>query len=147
MWGIRGWRSYAPAMGYHEPQNGRLGFGVCASATPWVNSNTPPESVIRTTLYFLYTSRCTGELNAIRKQNAFSAVLSTEGRVVGLCWAKLKSKGPEESPLLPKVNRGSTFALRRPTLAFCLGEQRSLRAFHQDKRHSRNHRAASVGCA
>jgi hypothetical protein len=21
-WGIRGWKSYAPAMGYHEPQNG-----------------------------------------------------------------------------------------------------------------------------
>jgi len=29
------------------------------------------------------------------------------------------------NPLLPKVNRGSTFALRRPTLGFCLGEQRS----------------------
>ena len=26
---------------------------------------------------------------------AFSAVLSTEGRVVGLCWAKLKPKGPK----------------------------------------------------
>ena len=22
LWGIHGWRSYAPAMGYHEPQNG-----------------------------------------------------------------------------------------------------------------------------
>ena len=40
-------------------------------------------------------SLCTGELNAIRKQNAFSAVLSTAGRVVGLCWAKLKPKGPK----------------------------------------------------
>jgi len=28
------------------------------------------------------------------------------------------------NPLLPKNNRGSTFALRRPTLDFCLGEQR-----------------------
>jgi hypothetical protein len=40
------------------------------------------------------TSLCTGELNAIRKQNSFSAVLFTEGRVVGLCWAHLKSRGP-----------------------------------------------------
>ena len=31
-------------------------------------------------------------------KNAFSAVLSTEGRVVGLCWAKLKPKGPKERP-------------------------------------------------
>ena len=30
-----------------------------------------------------------------RKQNASSAVLSTEGRVVGRCWAKLKPKGPK----------------------------------------------------
>jgi hypothetical protein len=22
LWGFRGWRSYAPTMGYHEPQNG-----------------------------------------------------------------------------------------------------------------------------
>ena len=29
--------------------------------------------------------------------SAFSAVLSTEGRVVGLCWAKLKPKGPKAS--------------------------------------------------
>ena len=27
--------------------------------------------------------------------NAFFAVLSTEGRVVGLCWQKLKPKGPK----------------------------------------------------
>jgi hypothetical protein len=27
-------------------------------------------------------------VNAIRKQNTFSVVMSTEGRVVGLCWAK-----------------------------------------------------------
>ena len=29
----------------------------------------------------------------IRKQNAFSVVFSTEGHVVGLCWAKSKPKG------------------------------------------------------
>ena len=29
------------------------------------------------------------------KQNAFSAVLSREGRVVGLCCAELKPKGPK----------------------------------------------------
>ena len=28
--------------------------------------------------------------------NAFSAVLPTEGRVVGLCWGELKPKGPKE---------------------------------------------------
>ena len=27
--------------------------------------------------------------------NSFSAVLSTKGRVVGLCWAQLKPKGPK----------------------------------------------------
>ena len=36
-----------------------------------------------------------GELNAIRKQNAFSAVLSTEGRAIGLCRAELRPKGPK----------------------------------------------------
>ena len=30
--------------------------------------------------------------------NAFFAVLSTEGRVVGLCWVKLKPKGPKGPP-------------------------------------------------
>ena len=38
---------------------------------------------------------CTGELNAIRKQIAFSAVLCTQGRVVGLCWEHWKPKGPK----------------------------------------------------
>ena len=47
--------------------------------------------------YPLCTSLCTGELNATRKQNAFSAVLSTEGRVGGPCWEKLKPKGPKGS--------------------------------------------------
>ena len=30
--------------------------------------------------------------------NAFSAVLSTEGRVVGPCWEKLKLQGPKGPP-------------------------------------------------
>ena len=47
------------------------------------------------TLYLLYTSLCTGVLNAIRKQNAFSTVLSTEGPVAGLRWAKFKPEGPK----------------------------------------------------
>ena len=35
---------------------------------------------------------------------ALSAVLSTEGRVVGLCWAKLKPKGPKDAyDLLPDL--------------------------------------------
>ena len=46
----------------------------------------------RATLYLLYTSLWTGEVNATRKQNSFSAVLFTEGPVVGLCWAKSKPK-------------------------------------------------------
>ena len=29
-----------------------------------------------------------------RNPNAFSAVLSTKGRVVGLCWAETKPQGP-----------------------------------------------------
>jgi hypothetical protein len=48
------------------------------------------------TLYLLYTSLCTGELNAIQKKNASSAVLSTEGRVVGLCWANQNLKDLKE---------------------------------------------------
>ena len=51
-------------MGYHEPQNGWLGFGVCASAILCKHPNTA-------TLYLLYTSLCTGGLNAIRKQKCF----------------------------------------------------------------------------
>ena len=73
-------------------------FLVRWTETPFLafcrGSNTPKEP----TLYPLFTSLCTGELNAIRKQNAFSAVRSTEGRVVGICWAKLKPKGPKGSP-------------------------------------------------
>ena len=46
-------------------------------------------SPLRAAHYPLYTSLCTGQLNAIRKQNAFSAVLPKEGRVVGPCWEKL----------------------------------------------------------
>ena len=40
---------------------------VCASAGPF-GSLTQPN---RTTLYLLYTSLCTGELNAIRKHKCF----------------------------------------------------------------------------
>ena len=76
----------------HEPRNPILKV-VCSVSmgTSWytfTNSN-------RTAFYLLYTSLCTGGLNAIRKQHALSAVLSTEGRVVGLCWAKLKPEGPQ----------------------------------------------------
>ena len=39
-----------------------------------------------------YTSICSGELNEIRSKNALSAVLSTEGRVVGLCRANQNLK-------------------------------------------------------
>ena len=35
------------------------------------------------------------ELTRPESKNTLSAVLSTEGRVVGLCWAKLKPNGPE----------------------------------------------------
>ena len=49
----------------------------------------------RATHYPFYTSLCTGELNAIRKHKcALSAVLSTEGPVVGPCREKLKPKRP-----------------------------------------------------
>jgi len=36
--------------------------------------------------------------------------------------------GKQKHPLLPEVNRGSTFALRRPPLDFCLGETKSFAA-------------------
>jgi hypothetical protein len=39
--------------------------------------------------------RCRGISCFGLSKNAFSAVLSTEGRVVELCWAKLQPAGPE----------------------------------------------------
>ena len=39
---------------------------------------------------------------------------------------------PPRNPLLPNVDRGSSDV---PNLDVCLGEQRSARPFHQDKRH------------
>ena len=62
--------------------------------TSWYTFTHPKKA----THYPLYTSLCTGELNAIRKQNAFAAVLSTEWRVVGPFWDKSKPKGPENLP-------------------------------------------------
>ena len=45
-------------------------------------------------------------LTRSESKNAFSAVLSTEGRVVGLCWAKLKPKGsPLHDPLHWRAKR------------------------------------------
>jgi hypothetical protein len=43
-------------------------------------------------------------------KNAFFAVLSTEGRVVGLRWAKLKPKGPK------KAHREDQHGLVKPKL-------------------------------
>ena len=65
---------------------------MCASAGQLAELKHPN----RTTLYLLYTSLSTGELNAIRKQNALSAVLSREGRVVGLYWENKKLKDLKE---------------------------------------------------
>jgi len=65
-------------------------------------------------VYPLYTSLCTGELNAIRKQNAFSAVLSTEGRVVELCWAELKPKGPKGSLVGHRQRRENQYRVTSP---------------------------------
>ena len=44
-----------------------LGSVCVASGPVWVKSKHPN----RATLYLLYTSLCTGELNAIRKHNCF----------------------------------------------------------------------------
>ena len=38
------------------------------------------------------------------------------------------SRACKSGPLLPNVNRGSTFVLRRSTLDFCLGGQRPVRS-------------------
>jgi hypothetical protein len=48
-----------------------------------------------------------------RNQNAFSAVFSTEGRVVGLCWAELESKEPKG--FLTKLQPSRTRVLSRYT--------------------------------
>ena len=84
---VRGWRSYE-----------RLTWARCLwrERSVWINSKLPK----RAAHYPLYTSLCTGELNTIRKLNAFSAILSTEGRVVGPCWEKFKPKGPQAPPML-----------------------------------------------
>ena len=42
-------------------------------------------------------------------KNALSAVLSTEGPFVGLCWTKLKPKGPEERLLWGRHSDASAF--------------------------------------
>ena len=59
----------------------------------------------------------------------FSAVLSTEGRVVGLCWAKLKPKGPkgltkstqQSHPLSPlhEPLHGELNAIRKQKCSLC----------------------------
>ena len=54
----------------------KLGFGVCASAIKRgkilsVRSSDLLNHPNRATLYLLYTSVCTGELNAIRKHKCF----------------------------------------------------------------------------
>ena len=48
-----------------------------------------------------------------RNQNAFSAVFSTEGRVVGLCWAELESKEPKG--FLTKLQPSRTRVVSRYT--------------------------------
>ena len=40
---LHGWSFHTSTTGYHEPQNGWLGFGVCESAIPWISSTTPTE--------------------------------------------------------------------------------------------------------
>ena len=40
---------------------------------------------------------------SVESKNAFPAVLSTEGRVVELCWEKLELKGPNGSRSLPQI--------------------------------------------
>ena len=70
---------------------------VCGRVRSYFGIAEPPQQSR------LYTSLCTGELNAIRKQNAFSAVLSTEGYFVGPCWEHWKPKGPEGSSLINSV--------------------------------------------
>ena len=68
-----------------------LGSVCVASGPVWVDSKHPN----RATLYPLYASLCTGEQTRSESINAFSAVLSTEGRVVGLCWEKFKPQCPK----------------------------------------------------
>ena len=59
----------------------------------WINSSTPTEPPC------IPSSRASALESETRSEskNAFSAVLSTEGRVVGLCWEHLKPKGPKGS--------------------------------------------------
>ena len=76
-----------------------LGSVCVASGPTWVNLKHPN----RTTLYLLYTSLCTGELDAIRKHECFLCS-PFYGRVCR--WAmlgELKPEGPTGSPQGPPV--------------------------------------------
>ena len=65
---------------------------------------------------FIPSARASALESSTRSEskNAFSAVLSTEGRVVGLCWAKLKPKGPKGDEGV--LCSGSSRSRRRPGL-------------------------------
>ena len=59
----------------------------------WISSNTPTE------LPFipLHEPLHWKDKRDPKAKNAFSAVLSTEGRAVGLCWGKLKPQEPKQA--------------------------------------------------
>ena len=80
---------------------------------------------------------CYDEVLSPPKVNCFAWRIGTRGlRIPGtpgtnLIWTSI--------PLLPKVNRGSTFGLRSPTFDFCFGEQRSSRAKYSGSMKSTTH--------
>ena len=79
-------RSYYVRLGFHDHDSNDHPY------MPQIKANIALKEIL---FQACSEMTCSGELKAIRKQNAFSAVLSTEGRVVTLCWDKFKPRGPK----------------------------------------------------
>ena len=72
----------------------------------------------------------TQQRTAIRKKKAFSGVLSTEGRVVGLCWAKYKPKGPKGPP---ECDRPQASTQARRAVGFTSASERTVHNLNRSR--------------
>ena len=79
---------YSPVAGLRERLSARLADMRKPVGMPSPTPTEPP---------CIPSTRASAPESQMRseRKNAFSAVLPTEGRVVGLCWAQLKPEGPK----------------------------------------------------
>ena len=75
-----------------------MSFKEATSGSVWTKSDNNDISYSEGNVNINNTPLIVQEYDHSESKNAFSAVLYTEGRVVGICWAKLKPKGPKEAP-------------------------------------------------